>query len=186
MSSLNPNLSSPFSFPDADRTILVTHEGQLVVGQVSSAAMSRASPVWKKFITPPFSRLVPTSRSETPTSEFSSAESITSEDDSEALLILLKIAHVQFANIPTKLPFDKLLAVAVLVDLYDCVELIMPWVQSWVADEATESMKDGQESWLFIAWVFGREEVFVNLAGALSRKLDAKAEEKFWLARYPL
>ncbi|CAG8954735.1 hypothetical protein HYFRA_00004659 [Hymenoscyphus fraxineus] len=211
MSAPTPNRSSLFSFPNADRTILITHKGELVLGNVSSAAMSMASPVRKKFITPPFGRLVPTLRSETPTSEISSEESVTAvhgrndtnpteeyniqapgksplefqEDDSEALLILLKIAHVQFANIPTKLSYEKLLAVAVLVDLYDCVELIMPWVQSWIADEATESMKDGQESWLFIAWVFGREEVFVNLAGALSRKLDSKAEEKFLAGPMP-
>lgn len=86
------------------------------------------------------------------------------DDDSEALLLLLRIAHVQFVGIPTTLPYKTLLSVAVIVDQYDCVEFIQPWVQNWLANENSESLKEGQTNWLFIAWALGRETVLQNLA----------------------
>ena len=56
---------------------------------------------------------------------------------------------------------------AILVDQYDCVELVQPWLDSWLANDVTRSKKNRKEGWLFIAWVFGRESVFAALANKL-------------------
>ena len=61
------------------------------------------------------------------------------DDDGEALLLLLRIAHLQFAEVPVSLDFDKLLQVAILCDMYDCVGLVKPWLSTWLSDEAVES-----------------------------------------------
>ena len=45
------------------------------------------------------------------------------EDDGDALLILFRLAHIRFKDIPDKLPYNTLLQVAVLCDQYDCVNL---------------------------------------------------------------
>jgi len=36
-----------------------------------------------------------------------------------------------------------------------------------LSDEKTASKEDGKEGWLFIAWAFGRESVFEELAKKL-------------------
>jgi hypothetical protein len=62
-----------------------------------------------------------------------------------------------------------------LCDFYDCVDLVQPWFESWLAEEETQSKVVGQEEWLSIAWVFGREEIFESLAKYLVRNLGAFA-----------
>lgn len=89
------------------------------------------------------------------------------EDDGEALLLLLRIVHLQFPKIPGKLPFRQLLNLSILLDLYDNIELVSPWVPRWFSNEDTESDKIGQEDWLFISWVFGRSEIFRRLGHKL-------------------
>ncbi|KAF4610395.1 hypothetical protein G7Y89_g15724 [Cudoniella acicularis] len=93
------------------------------------------------------------------------------EDNSDALLILLRIAHLDFKRIPFKVPFLTFLNIAILCDKYDCVELVQPWLEKWLADEKYASRIKGQEEWLYIAWVFGRQEVFQSLAVHLVRNI---------------
>jgi len=84
--------------------------------------------------------------------------------NSNALLLLLNIVHLKFKGIPTTLPYHQLLNVAVLVDQYNCRDLVRPWLNMWLADEEKESKAPEHENWLFIAWAFGREKVFEDLA----------------------
>jgi len=84
--------------------------------------------------------------------------------NSDALLILLRITHLQFANIPKRLPYETLLGVAVLCDQYDCRKLVRPWLADWLEDEWYESNRRCQEGWLFIAYYFGRRNIFSQLA----------------------
>jgi len=46
--------AAPFTFPKGDVEITVLYNGEVVKGYVESNAMVRASPVWKKFIFPPW------------------------------------------------------------------------------------------------------------------------------------
>jgi hypothetical protein len=47
-----------------------------------------------------------------------------------------------------------------------------------LSDEKTASKEDGKEGWLFIAWAFGRESVFEELAKklVLEVKIGKKGE----------
>ncbi|CAG8958567.1 hypothetical protein HYFRA_00009884 [Hymenoscyphus fraxineus] len=198
MGTLRVDPSGLFTFPDADLPIVVKHGGERVVGKVSSTAMCLASPVWKKFIKPPFGRLGP-ARTETVGIESFKAAALGNQgsqatagpqldfqdDDSEALLLLLRIAHFQFVAIPSTLPYKTLLSMAVLVDQYDCVELVHPWVRLWLANESWESLQPDQENWLFIAWVFGRVPVFQNLADELARRTYLWDRSKFLKSTMP-
>jgi hypothetical protein len=56
---MNNSTHNPFEFEGGDLRILVTHKGQRLVGNISTSAMMLASPVWKKFIFPPFAQLDP-------------------------------------------------------------------------------------------------------------------------------
>lgn len=48
------------------------------------------------------------------------------EDDADALLYVLRIAHLQFRRIPATLEFVDLLNVAIICDKYDTVEIVRP------------------------------------------------------------
>lgn len=89
------------------------------------------------------------------------------EDDTKALGILFQVAHLQFEQVPVTLGYKQLVEVATLCDKFDCAKLVKPWLEVWLKGEESKSMVIGQENWLFIAWVFGRREVFETLAKRL-------------------
>jgi hypothetical protein len=171
-----------FTFEPSDIRLKVNYKGEPVTAHVSSSAMSFASPVWKKFIFPPWKPMAvqdptttyeytPAAKKSKVTGEKEKDKSVLpveevdfSDDNGEALLILLRIAHLRFHDTPTTLAYQTLLQVAVLCDQYQCINLVRPWLPQWLADEEQSSRKFGQENWMFIAWVFGREKVFEALA----------------------
>lgn len=86
---------------------------------VSSAVMRIASPVWRVMFDPqgPF---MDTQRCLT------HGEMDLAEDDADALLYVLRIAHLQFRRIPETLDFIDLLNVAIICDKYDTVSIVRP------------------------------------------------------------
>ncbi|KAL2070194.1 hypothetical protein VTL71DRAFT_13220 [Oculimacula yallundae] len=161
--SLQPNTkgtgtTNPFIFPTGTVKLLVTYEGEPLVGSVSADALVLASPVWKKFLFPPWDIMF--------TSDIHGQQKQINctEDDGKALLVLLNIIHLNFDKIPPTMDYATLLQVAVLVDQYDCIKIVRPWLEGWMKDEEIESVEENQEGWLFIAWVFGREAIFSALA----------------------
>jgi hypothetical protein len=52
----SPAAKFPFDLESGDVLAFATYQGQRVSFKVSSDAMSLASPVWKKFLFPPFRR----------------------------------------------------------------------------------------------------------------------------------
>lgn len=159
------NIKTIFVLETGDLRLLASHSDGPCCYVVSSHAMSFASPVWKKFLNPPFPRL--SNNGEKMTNK-GCKEIDFSEDNIEALLPLLHIAHLQFSVVPQTLSFKTLLEVAVLCDKYDCVELVKPWLPSWLVKENTQSQVRGNEQWLFIAWVFNREKIFESLVAQLA------------------
>jgi hypothetical protein len=108
--------NASFQFDSADVRAKATFGDAQIDFKVSSHAMSFASPVWKKFIFPPFPRLAesPTTRGgsaqkkKKKTDEaFPDVELDFTEDNGDALLILLQIAHlhlhISLNDFPTKL-----------------------------------------------------------------------------------
>ncbi|KUJ06372.1 uncharacterized protein LY89DRAFT_410943 [Mollisia scopiformis] len=173
---------NPFVFKTGDTRILITHNKERIEGEVSSHALCLASPVWEKFIFPPWNSNDAAETSDT-------AKPIDfSEDDSAALLTLFNIAHLRFHEVPACLPYKVLLQVAVLCDQYDCVNLVRPWLSEtqWLKDSADEAVKTDQEQWLFIAWVFGLEDVFDQLATHLVQTIQVQGDGESWRSLTPM
>ncbi|KAL8795387.1 MAG: hypothetical protein Q9195_002128 [Heterodermia aff. obscurata] len=134
-----------------DITLLVKHGDEWVTFQVSSKAMSLASPVWRAMLDPngPFRE----SRADN--------NEITFPDDySKALLILLLAAHLRFQDVPQNLTFEQLLNVCILCDKYDCITLVRPWISKWLDRQRYPAGEKLYEEWLFIAWTTGDEATF--------------------------
>ena len=144
--------------PAGDLKLLVKHHGQDRNFQVSSKAMSLASPVWRTMLDPsgPFREAKP-----------DNGEIAFPEDDAEALLVLLLAAHLRYQEVPQTLKYEQLLNLCIVCDKYDCVGLLRPWISKW--ETALKPLADhpGHEEWLFIAWTTGDETAFKRLARRL-------------------
>lgn len=167
------NGNSPVILDSGDVRLLVSYSNQSLALLGSSQVLSLASPVWNKTLNPPFPKLV---SKEGGNNNIQDKQIDFSEDDTEALLLLLRIVHLQFNKIPSRLEFDTILNVAILCDKYDCVGVVKPWLPLWLVNEDTQCDKPGYEEWLFIAWVFGREKLFQSLATQLLLGMKTNGE----------
>lgn len=164
----SPTNPQDFIFNSGNIRILINCNGEVIEGKASSDALCLASPVWKKFLFPPWQQAEEL--------RHSIKQIDCTGDDSEALLILLNICHLKLHKIPQRLAYNQVLQVAVLCDQYDCVHLVKPWLTDggWLPKEVYVPRK-GEECWLFIAWAFGVEELFKALA--LGMLLNFKGHE---------
>jgi hypothetical protein len=171
-SSISP--ANPFNFDGGDVRISLTSSitKEKMTGLVAAQAMVLASPVWKKFLFPPRETIQPNNSNQLTTIGSGKQKEIDfSLDSSDALLVLLNIAHLCFTGVPkTQLPYQMLYDLAILCDQYDCVALVRPWADKWLVYAGDALKKEGQEGWLFIAWVFGREKAFEDLAQLLVKR----------------
>ncbi|PVH77249.1 hypothetical protein DL98DRAFT_591496 [Cadophora sp. DSE1049] len=157
--------SNPFTFPRGDITIKVTVDGEILAGKVVSGAMSLASPVWDMFLHPPWA-----GEGDSPVTEIDF-----SEDDSEALLILLRIVHFQTKLVPTSfsgsiLPLYNL---GHLCEEYDChhiVQFLLKGWCKWLTDINLRLYAGDTRRKAYIAWAFGSIDVFRDLGKTLVRK----------------
>lgn len=136
--------------------------------QASKTAMSLASPVWKAMFSQAWA-------------EHDAPEIPLPEDDIEAILLVLRIAHLRFEDLPKKehLTFSRLLDLAVICDKYDLVCLVEPfldlnqWARPWLP---IGTLKHCRPELLFIAWTFGHSESFNMLAKHFTMLLRVEAD----------
>lgn len=114
--------------------------------RVSSHAFKQASRVWRAMI------------SGGTWKESSMAVIKLPEDNPDAMLLILRIAHLHFDHVPTTMEQDELYHVAVLCDKYDCIGLLRPWAHSWTKDRWL-SFGLYEPGVLIIAWAFGLDAV---------------------------
>jgi hypothetical protein len=154
--------STLYVVKNGDRELTVAYSDGCDTFIVSSVAMSLASPVWNKIMNPPFGD--PADSAKKPVSFL--------EDNAEALLILLRIAHLQFKEVPSELDYTTLFNISVLCDKYDCLDITQPWMHMWLEGMEAFAMTSGCEGWLFIAWALGKEVIFEKLAEELVRDVS--------------
>ena len=107
------------------------------------------------------------------------------QDPPLALLILLRITHFRFNDMPSNIHAELLSDLALLCDQYDCVPLVKPWLSQWLGDEEillqgyrrfTVSGRRLRDRWLFISWVFGRERVFEGVSLSVLKDLETTGD----------
>lgn len=126
--------------------------------KVSSSVLRLASPVWKSMFNPSGHFLESTAK-----------EVSFPDDDPTALLIVLRIAHLRFKEVPDKVSFKELVSVAVICDKYDTVSVVRPFLPRWTSSEM--KISPGKEELIFIAWTFGYKDAFTSGVQELVRKV---------------
>jgi hypothetical protein len=148
-----------------DATLLVgTGSAGLQPVQVSSTAMTLASPVWKEMF-------------ERHRKENGAIEVPLRDDEVDALYIALRIAHLRFHEIPRKdgLTIDALLELAVVCARYDIVKLVRPfldlygWAQCHYPD--ADAGERCEPAWFYVAWTFGYKDSFQRLTRFIVKKI---------------
>lgn len=147
--------------PDGDLRLAVMLDGHDKTFQVSSKAMSLASPVWRTMLDPngPFREGKP-----------DNSGIASPDDDAEALLILFLAAHLRNDEVPESVSFDQLLNICVLCDKYDCVRLVRSWISKWATEIKPVADDPEYEEWLLIAWTTGDVGSFERLARRIVRE----------------
>ncbi|KAF2495659.1 hypothetical protein BU16DRAFT_527437 [Lophium mytilinum] len=139
---------------DGDVTLIVGNLSTKI--RVSSQVLRLASPVWKAMFSDRFA-------------ESQASEVEFPDDDEEALLVVLRVAHLHFLQLPpaTPMPFHRLLDLAVICDKYDTVKIVRPFITAWSQNLEELSLQNGYEESLFIAWTFGYHSIYKSLASRL-------------------
>lgn len=85
--------------------------------------------------------------------------------DPEALLILLRILHLQFRTVPRTLSLEMLAKMAVLVNYYRCPEAVELFSEMWIKAAKSSSPVPTVYCrdlvlWMLISWVFKLSDIF--------------------------
>ncbi|KLO79019.1 uncharacterized protein LW93_4342 [Fusarium fujikuroi] len=128
--------------------------------RVSSAHLMLASPVFKAMLNGPFT--------ESSRNGYGRFKVKTLECSASALLILLDIMHGHHRDVPKTMELDLLTEIAILVDYYDCHEIVEMFAENWIAsviqeDEIEGSNYETNMSQLLISWVFAKSELFTSI-----------------------
>lgn len=141
----NNNFS--FIFDSGDLRFLVIYFNDCIGFLVSFHAMSLASSIWKKILYSSFHKL----SGEEEDDALQNKQIEFNEDREEALLPLLRVAHLQFSKVPPRLIFKNIFDIVVFCDKYDCVGLVKSWLPLWLVNEQIQYKESKHEKWFFIA-----------------------------------
>ncbi|KPM38303.1 hypothetical protein AK830_g8273 [Neonectria ditissima] len=122
--------------------------------QVSSQNLMLASPVFRKMLKGPWKEGIAST---------SSGLISTSEWDEKAFVMMLDIIHGHHWDIPKSISLEILTKFAVIVDYYQCHEVVDIFVEKWLREmEKDLPTHFGLTSvmWLCISWVFSRSGTF--------------------------
>jgi hypothetical protein len=117
------------------------------------------------------------------------------EESVEAFGILLHAIHLQYHMVPKEVDFEMLVKLAVICDKYDMAMSVIALVDGWAARSEAAAIELWYErrfslwfptrgeyaDWIFVAWVFGREETFYKLSTGLKLKTRGDGPEHWKL-----
>jgi hypothetical protein len=89
------------------------------------------------------------------------------EDNFEALLFLLRLAHLKFEDLPETLTFPDLYELAVVCDKYDAAGPVKLFLDKYSGPYKIFVSNPWYEEWLFIAWAFGLRETYQSSIKAI-------------------
>lgn len=83
--------------------------------------------------------------------------------DPDALRILMDIMHGRTRKVPKSISLEMLAKIAVLVDYYQCLEVVEVWVNMWIEPlKITAPKRYSRDTilWMCISWVFRQRVLF--------------------------
>jgi hypothetical protein len=132
---------------------------------VSSRQLSNSSPVFRRLIDQAHPALF--QNEYRPQAAKAFPQLLLSGSDPIAFGIVLYVLHACPNQLPESVSFETLLEVAAVCEKYRCAAAMRLWDEKWMRPWQRLALVPGYENWVFIAWVFGVQDVF----GRLSKEL---------------
>ena len=113
-------------------------------------------------------------------------------DDPEILMVLMGIIHGKTRRVARRFPLEKLVQLAHLVNYYQLHEAVELFSDTWVTTlrpEYTLKCYDDPNvilMWLFISWVFHREDDFKTATLILISESDGRLQDSVDNQRIPI
>ncbi|KAI9767405.1 MAG: hypothetical protein M1839_004509 [Geoglossum umbratile] len=183
-------LRNPYDFdPDGDLVLVLTDQATPVGSPKQGSARMRRRSVRMvdircrvsskhlSLVSPVFRAILQRQFKEATTLRSTGTAAIPLADDClPAFIILLNIIHGHTRAVPRELSLDMLTEVAILVDKYDCLEVVEVYSDRWIDKFKEEEMQyvpggltKSLMQWLCIAWVFRKHEEFTMATMAATR-----------------
>jgi hypothetical protein len=89
------------------------------------------------------------------------------DDNFDALLLVLRAAHLRSRLIPFNISAEKLFHIAVVCDKYDLTDSVTPWAEIWIRNFKDVAQTSRYDRWLRISWVFQRATIFEKVTRRL-------------------
>lgn len=96
-----------------------------------------------------------------------------SEWDADAILILMNIIHGRVRSVPRSIGLEMLAKIAVLVDYYNCHEVVELFSECWIRELSCDLPKEYCRDlilWLTVSWVFSQKELFKTVTKVAVRE----------------
>lgn len=164
--------------PVGDMLLSCTTNGEIRRFKVSSQTLCTASDVFRAMLGPT-SKFKEATELRTAGDTDELYELAIEDDDLKVLRYILLYLHHQNLEVPTKISFQELVQVAVVIDKYDLRVALRfmgeMWLQQWkdkpVVSREWDSLlpQSRYENWLFVSWVFGEEDIFKRESAFLTR-----------------
>ena len=106
------------------------------------------------------------------------------DDNPAAMELVLKILCFRHHELPTTLDFRSIVNIAAVADKYELDLVLRPWVNQWLepfqsklfeygktesgSNDKTLQADQLEHDWLFVSWVFGYQDAFVQITRLLS------------------
>ncbi|KAE8447182.1 hypothetical protein EG329_011013 [Mollisiaceae sp. DMI_Dod_QoI] len=181
-----------FKFTPSDVRLKITYNGSPAYAHVSSHAMSLASEVWRNFLFPPWDTNAIQFNEHKNKDKYRGARNVGNEDslaglqkpveeldftedNAEALLVVLCAAHLKYTDIPRAraIPRNLLVELAIFCNKYVCTSIVEPWIEGWVTkqwegwnniipvekDHRYEEVVEECQAMMFVTFVFRDELV---------------------------
>ncbi|KAK0709249.1 hypothetical protein B0T26DRAFT_785122 [Lasiosphaeria miniovina] len=158
---------------DSDLEVKVRGPEGVIVYKVHSALIAAASSVWRKMIyggdhtRPQTSKWI--------------IEMLDSNDDAYGLDVLFAVIHYKFHDIPHRPDVHQLYSIALIVEKYECVHMLIPYMSKWVKGLDQHVMSRGEfrgdyDETLFLCWVIGEGRWFSRLVSTAANNSTIDAE----------
>jgi hypothetical protein len=88
----------------------------------------------------------------------------------------MHLAHVEFSKVPDKLDFKEIVRLAEVAERYGVNRLLVNNIDGWLAPYRDRLLEPGYEEWLFVAYQFGYESEYIELAKHLALRCRVTAD----------
>ncbi|KAF3913406.1 hypothetical protein ABW20_dc0108814 [Dactylellina cionopaga] len=165
-----------------DLKVVLQNGSRTHIFLVLSHALTIASKVWKRIISPGSFKLLdkePYGRD----GEYIKIMNL-EDDDPPALDIIFKIIHLQTDKIPFWSSFKLLRNLAIVCDKYECGKVLKPWSHLWMKTYTDKATSARYEDWLFIAKALDPKNMrTTEISRALTLESSSKSECGTYLVR---